>query len=197
MLERDAQWAVILAFDVKVEKEAQEMADSVGVRIFTADIIYHLFDKFMNYREELKKRRKEEFKNVAVFPCKLRIMPQFVFNSRDPIVMGVSVEAGVVRMGTPICVPTKEFVFIGVISSIEINNKPLETAQKGQEVCIKIEAIPGEPPKMVGRHFEVEDQLVSRISRESIDAVKNYFRDEMTKADWQLMIELKKIFEIL
>ena len=56
MLERDAQWAVILAFDVKVEKEAQEMADSVGVRIFTADIIYHLFDKFMNYREELKKR---------------------------------------------------------------------------------------------------------------------------------------------
>lgn len=197
MLERDAQWAVILAFDVKVEKEAQEMADSVGVRIFTADIIYHLFDKFMNHREELKKRRKEEFKNVAVFPCKLRIMPQFVFNSRDPIVMGVSVEAGAVRMGTPICVPTKEFVFIGIVSSIEINNKPVETAQKGQEVCIKIEAIPGEPPKMVGRHFEVEDQLVSRISRESIDAVKNYFRDEMSKTDWQLMIELKKIFEIL
>merc|ERR1719431_1800015 len=176
MLERDAQWAVILAFDVKVEKEAQEMADSVGVRIFTADIIYHLFDKFMNYREELKNRRKEEFKNVAVFPCKLRIMPQFVFNSRDPIVMGVNVEAGAVRMGTPICVPTKEFVFIGVVSSIEINNKPLETAQKGQEVCIKIEAVPGEAPKVVGRHFEVEDQLVSRISRESIDAVKNYFR---------------------
>ena len=50
---------------------------------------------------------------------------------------------------------------------------------------------------MVGRHFEPEDQLVSRISRESIDAVKNYFRDEMTKADWQLMIELKKIFDIL
>merc|ERR1711962_755306 len=197
MLERDSQWAVILAFDVKVEKEAQEMADSVGVRIFTADIIYHLFDKFMNYREELKNRRKEEFKNVAVFPCKLRILPQYIFNSRDPIVMGVNVEAGAVRMGTPICVPAKEFVFIGIISSIEINNKPLDTAQKGQEVCIKIEAIPGEPPKMVGRHFEPEDQLVSRISRESIDAVKNYFRDEMTKADWQLMIELKKIFDIL
>ena len=65
------------------------------------------------------------------------------------------------------------------------------------QVCIKIEAIPGEAPKMVGRHFEPEDQLVSRISRESIDAVKNYFRDEMTKADWQLMIELKKIFDIL
>lgn len=40
-----------MAFDVRVEREAQEMADSVGVRIFTADIIYHLFDNFMQHRQ--------------------------------------------------------------------------------------------------------------------------------------------------
>jgi translation initiation factor 5B len=51
MLERDNQWACVLAFDVRVEREAQEMADNLGVRIFTADIIYHLFDSFMKYRE--------------------------------------------------------------------------------------------------------------------------------------------------
>jgi len=45
------RWAVILAFDVRVEREAQEMADSLGVRIFTADIIYHLFDNFMKHRQ--------------------------------------------------------------------------------------------------------------------------------------------------
>lgn len=33
---------------------------------------------------------------------------QFIFNSRDPIVMGVMVEAGVVKEGTPICVPSRE-----------------------------------------------------------------------------------------
>lgn len=33
---------------------------------------------------------------------------QFVFNSRDPIVMGVIVEAGIVKEGTPICVPSKD-----------------------------------------------------------------------------------------
>jgi translation initiation factor IF-2 len=31
-----------------------------------------------------------------------------VFNSRDPIVMGVMVEAGIVKEGTPLCVPSKE-----------------------------------------------------------------------------------------
>ena len=40
------------------------------VRIFTADIIYHLFDQFMGYKDELKQRRKEENRNSAVFPCR-------------------------------------------------------------------------------------------------------------------------------
>jgi translation initiation factor 5B len=70
------RYAVILAFDVKIERDAQEMADSVGVKIFQADIIYHLFDSFMKYRDELKAKKREEFKDVAVFPCKLRILPQ-------------------------------------------------------------------------------------------------------------------------
>lgn len=38
----------------------------------------------------------------------LQILPQFIFNSRDPIVMGVMVENGIVKVGTPICVPSKE-----------------------------------------------------------------------------------------
>lgn len=106
---------MILAFDVKVERDAQELADSLGVTIFTADIIYHLQDKFIKYREEQKRKKQEEFKNIAVFPCKLRVLPQFIFNSRDPIVVGVSVEAGLVKNGTPICVPSKDvsmFFFI-------------------------------------------------------------------------------------
>lgn len=102
------RYATILAFDVRVERDAQELADSLGVKIFQADIIYHLFDKFMAYREELKQKKREEFKHIAVFPCKLKILPQCVFNSRDPIVVGVMVEAGIVKEGTPICVPSKE-----------------------------------------------------------------------------------------
>ena len=50
-LSSPSRWAVILAFDVKVEREAQEYADTVGVKIFTADIIFHLFDKFMKHRQ--------------------------------------------------------------------------------------------------------------------------------------------------
>ena len=100
MLEKAKQYAVMLCFDVKVDKEAQQHADDVGVKIFTADIIYHLFDNFKKHMEELTAIKKEESKMLAVFPCILG--PIQVFNKKDPIVVGVDVTDGALRVNTPI-----------------------------------------------------------------------------------------------
>jgi translation initiation factor 5B len=55
-------------------------------------------------------------------------------------------------------------VEIGIVTSVEINHKNVDTARKGQEVCLKIEPIPGDAPKMFGRHFDETDMLVSKVS---------------------------------
>jgi translation initiation factor 5B len=39
------EYATILAFDVRIDADARAYAEETGVRIFTADIIYHLFDQ--------------------------------------------------------------------------------------------------------------------------------------------------------
>lgn len=49
---------------------------------------------------------------------------------------------------------------------------------------------------MYGRHFDHTDPLVSSISRQSIDALKTHFADEMKKEDWRLVIRLKHAFHI-
>ena len=118
MLEHEEKYTIILAFDVKIERDAQEMADSMGVKIFQADIIYHLFDRFTAYQEELKQKNRDQFKNVAVFPCKVRMMPNNIFKSRDPIVAGVVVEAGIIRPGTPLCVPSKS---VSILKAMVLN----------------------------------------------------------------------------
>ncbi|XP_069194728.1 eukaryotic translation initiation factor 5B isoform X2 [Procambarus clarkii] len=197
MLEHDPMYAVILAFDVKVEKDAQELADKEGVKIFSEETIYHLGDRYVEYIKDYKKKKQDEFKNVAVFPCRLKIIPTAIFNKRDPIVLGVTVDQGILQTGTPLCVPSKEFVEIGIVTSLEFDHKSVDKAKKGVDVCIKIEPVPGHTPKLFGRHFEAEDILVSKISRESINACKDHFRDDLSKTDWKLMAELKKEFEIL
>lgn len=50
---------------------------------------------------------------------------------------------------------------------------------------------------MFGRYFEVIDIFVSKISWQFIDVFKDWFRDEMQKSDWQFIVELKKVFEII
>ena len=90
-----------------MNKEARELAEDLGVRVFTADIIYHLFDQFTEYLRRVREEEQAAARLDAVFPVVLRIMPTCVFNKKDPIVLGVEVVEGIARIGTPLCVPTQ------------------------------------------------------------------------------------------
>ena len=100
MLEKAPDYAVMLCFDVKVDKEAQAYAEEQGIKIFTADIIYHLFDSFTKHMDEMLEKKKEDSKMLAVFPCVLK--PVAVFNKTGPIVIGVDVIDGQLKINTPI-----------------------------------------------------------------------------------------------
>ena len=71
-----------------------QMAEESNVRIFSADIIYHLFDQFTKYMDGLREVRKKAAEDVVQFPCVLKILPQHIFNKKDPIVIGVEVVEG-------------------------------------------------------------------------------------------------------
>jgi translation initiation factor 5B len=49
---------------------------------------------------------------------------------------------------------------------------------------------------MYGRHFDDSNQIASILTRDSIDSLKTYYKDELDKDDWRLVIQLKKMFEI-
>ncbi|XP_050211250.1 eukaryotic translation initiation factor 5B [Mercurialis annua] len=197
MLEKKKEYATILAFDVKMAQETRELAEELGVKIFMADIIYHLFDQFKAYIDNLKEEKKKEAADEAVFPCILKIIPDCVFNKKDPIVLGVEVSEGILKVGTPICVPDKDFIDIGRVASVENNYKPVDYAKKGQKVAIKIlNNSPEEQQKMYGRHFDHDDLLVSHISRSSIDILKTNYRDDLSTDEWRLVVKLKNIFKI-
>ncbi|WJX14395.1 photosystem II [Trifolium repens] len=118
-------------------------------------------------------------------------------NIPDPIVLGVDILEGILKIGTPICIPSQEFIDIGRIASIENNHKPVDYAKKGQKVAIKIVGSNSEEQqKMFGRHFEIDDELVSHISRRSIDILKSNYRDDLSMEEWKLVVKLKSLFKI-
>jgi len=190
------EYATILAFDVNIEKEAREHAAEMGVRIMTAEIIYHLFDQFTKFMDELTAKRREEAAAVAVFPSIVKILPQHVFNQKDPIIVGVEIVEGILKVGTPLCVPALGGLNVGKVMTIEMNGKEQNTARKGQSVAIKI-VNEGNPNITYGRQFDSSHSLYSTLTRASIDALKLNFKDALEKEDWRLVVKMKKIYSII
>lgn len=78
---------------------------------------------------------------------------------------------------------------------MEVNGKVVTSARtKDGDVAVKID---GESQIMFGRHFDYNNQIASLLNRDSIDALKKYFKDDMNNDDWKLVIQLKKMFEIM
>ena len=190
------EYATILAFDVPVPREAREHAEEVNVRIMTADIIYHLFDQFTRFMEELTAKRREDAAAIAVFPSIIKILPQHIFNQKDPIIMGVEVIDGILKVGTPLCVPSLSGLHIGIVTSIEQNGREQDTAKKGTSVAIKI-VNEHNPTITYGRQFDASHSLYSTLTRASIDALKSHFKEKLEDDDWRLVVKLKKVFNIL
>jgi len=46
MKEKKPEYAVMLCFDVKIDPDARKEAQLLNIKIFEANIIYHLFDQF-------------------------------------------------------------------------------------------------------------------------------------------------------
>ena len=91
----------------------------------------------------------------------------------------------------------KKVVKIGRISSIESNNREVQGAKMGDEVCVKIEQSVDQSHIAFGRHFDATNQLYSRMTRKAIDILKRDYKDELQKSDWKLVIRFKSMFGII
>jgi translation initiation factor IF-2 len=65
---------------------------------------------------------------------------------------------------------------VGKVTSIENNHKEVNIAKKGLSVSIKI-TNEGNPTMTYGRQFDHTNALYSKLSRTSIDALKEFFKE--------------------
>lgn len=80
-------------------------------------------------------------------------------------------------------------------SSIERDHKQITECKRGQpSVAVKIE---GANQPLYGRQLEEKDVLYSLISRTSIDTLKEFHREEVSRDDWALIKnKLKPLFDV-
>ncbi len=183
---RDRYLGVILAFNVKVLKDAEELAAAEGVPIFTHNVIYRLLEEYEEWVRREREREKMRQLAALVRPGKIRILPGYVFRRSDPIIVGIEVLGGIIRPGYPLM--RKDGKRIGEIMQIRDRDKVLQEARAGQEVAISIRG-----KAMVGRHIDEGDILYTDIPSDHASKLLTKFAGDIS--DDEKMV-LKEIIEI-
>eukprot|EP00455_Lapot_gusevi_P018689 TRINITY_DN20241_c0_g1_i2.p1 TRINITY_DN20241_c0_g1~~TRINITY_DN20241_c0_g1_i2.p1 ORF type:complete len:161 (-),score=50.26 TRINITY_DN20241_c0_g1_i2:60-542(-) len=159
---------------------------------------------FTAYLEQHRKKKKDEMSGDAVFPCVLEMVPGSITSTHQPLNVTVRVVEGIARVGTPLVIPSRNFMEIGRIKSLvgvaegeEATSSRESEVRAGQKAIIQVALDNKNAPQPVyGRHYDARHQLVSKLSRRSIDVLKSNFKDDLEASDWMLVIKLKKVFAI-
>lgn len=183
MKNKHPKYGVILAFDVDVAPDALVEANKNNIKIISSNIIYTLFDKLDQYMKEYDIQKKKENENIAIFPAIIDVIN--VFRKSNPLIIGCKLLEGQVRLGTPLCL-REDLDNVGKVIGIQINNDDVTNVNCGDTFALKIKTFDKQ------KDINVGDCLVSKLSRESIDAITESFYDDMKQHDWKLLAQLKK-----
>ncbi len=128
---------MILAFNVDLLPEAKEALPNYPLKVFTNDVVYRLIEDYQKWVEEEKRRVDIEKRSEFAFPGKIRLLPNCVFRTSKPAIVGVRVLAGRIRAGQKLL--NVQGVDVGIIRSIRSGEEVVKEAIQGQEVAVAIE----------------------------------------------------------
>lgn len=149
----------VLAFNVGKTEQAEELAEERNVEIFQRDVIYELFDNYQEWKEELQERKREEALAAVPRPARIRTMPEHIFRSSNPVVIGCKIEEGVLKPGSTLM--TLDGEIVGDVKSVQEENESVEKAGKGSQVAVSIKGA------TEGRDFEAGDRLIVNLHRDN------------------------------
>ncbi|MDV0445989.1 Translation initiation factor IF-2 [Methanimicrococcus sp. At1] len=175
----DPKHSVILAFNVKVNPDAQEMLDETldlrmfrNVRVFKNDVIYRILDDYQDFVKEQEEELEKLRSDTLIKPGQFKILPGCVFRQSKPAVVGVRILGGVVKNNTDVMLP--DGTVVGTVKGLELNGKKVPKATAGMEVAMAIDGV------TVGRQVKEEDILYVHIPESDSKVLEFEIFDTLT-----------------
>ncbi len=161
----DKKLACIIGFNVKVRKDAEELARKKGIKILTGNIIYKLVEDYEEYLKELEEEEKRKIFEKLPRPAVIKILPGFIFRHSKPAIVGIEVLAGTLRKRVRLA---KDGRIIGLVKDMQENRVSVDEARKGKQLAIAIDNA------VVGRNVDEGDILYTFITREELEMLEKY-----------------------
>ncbi len=179
----DSEYRAILSFNSGITKNAKTLSEDKNLSVFSSNVIYEIIDNYTAWKEELEERKLEYALEKVSRPAEIRTMPEHIFRSSNPVVIGVKVVDGVLNNGSLI---TEDGDLVGGIKSLQDEGESLDKAEKGDMVALSISNA------TVGRSFEAGDHLYTNITKKDYRRLQQ-LEELLTEGEKKT---LKKIVDI-
>lgn len=182
---KDPTLRALLVFNVRVMPEVMEEAEKRGVPIFQGRVIYQLIEEFSEWRRQEKQREARMQLEQLILPGRIRVLPAYVFRRSKPAIVGVRVEAGGIKPGSPLVNLNGER--IGVVEQVQKEGKSIPNAEAGEEVAVSI------PEAVVGRNLKEDDVLLVDVPSRDASTINRVFKDQLEPHYLQALEEISSI----
>ncbi|MBI5228846.1 translation initiation factor IF-2 [Candidatus Micrarchaeota archaeon] len=176
---------VVFAFNVPVEKEIEEEAERMEVKLFEENIIYNLVDNYKRWVEEEKAEERRKAFAELTLPAKIAVLPGACFRASNPCIFGIEVLSGVIKKGYEMM--NAEGTMVGKIKEIQHEREPIQESRKGQQVAVSMDA------PYFGRQIKEKQFLYSSISREEVKMIEEKYLQALSDEEKELLKEIRRI----
>lgn len=166
---------IIIGFDLKIDPEIEKMAADAKIKIINEPIIYHVMDKYKEFMKKNTENIMEKYRDQIITPCILEILPEHIYNTKSPIIIGVKILEGTLQIGTELATkinsPERKKVklVLGKVIGIQKDRKDVASASKNEKISVKIDS-----EYEYSKHFKNANLLVSNTTHETVAILEKY-----------------------
>jgi translation initiation factor 5B len=179
--EEDPKSCVILAFNSKLDTDYK----SEHVKVISSNIIYKILDDYEKFIDEQTKKEQQAKLDSLTRPGKLEFLINCVFRQNNPAVIGVEVNAGMIKTNSSI-INADTGKRVAMIKSIQKNKISVNKAFKGDKIAISL------PGVTVGRHLKEGEVYLIDVPEDDFRELKKWAK-LLSKEEKEI---LKKLAEL-
>ena len=164
MKSKNGFYGVLLAFNISIPQEIEELAKVKKLTLISNQVIYQTIDEYEAYVDNLKKAIELKEFTKLVRPCKFAVLKGYTFRQSNPAIVGVEIEIGRIKTGDPVM--NIEGRKISIVKSLQEGKDSVSVAEQGKQLAMALDNV------TVGRQVDEGDFLYSDIPEEDFKKLK-------------------------
>ena len=175
---------ILAGFNVELSADAKSAIMNYDIGIVTSKVIYSLIEGVENWLRNKKEEMDEESKQGMPIPSKFVIMPEYIFRAAKPIIVGVKVLSGRIKVSDSLI--REDGKYAGTIKSIRDGEVSKRFAEAGQEVAVAIDGV------TLNRQISPDQSIYVDITEDVVKKLRERSLDEKTMETLEEIIRIKR-----